>query len=176
MVNDTTVDNPATSTITVSTNASGVSTVEAGDDADTESDDGLLPGVGNLLGPDTSASYDASDVPASSDGVVIVEAQNSDYADGFTSLVDSDAAEGAVVPATVQVNGNYEEVYYQSAPDAASGTYTVLEDDGDIRVHTGDDFDESSIDVSTSNDALGPMDAFNAYGVSGDFISAALPF
>ncbi len=178
LVNDTTVDSPTTSTITVSTNASGVSTVEAGSDATAEDAETLPFLDSNLLGPDTSASYDADGITASSGDVVIVEAQNSDYADAFTGIVGSDAAEGAVVPATVQVNGNYEEVYYKSAPDAASGTYTVLEDDGDLRVHVSDDFDESSIDVSTSTDNLGFMDAFSVYGVGidGKALDAALPF
>jgi len=177
LVNDTTAESPATSTITVNTNASGFTGVDVGSDAVETEEAGF---IGGLIGAsnETTVSFEETGVPAGSGDVVHLDADSTDVSDEFTAFVSSDAAEGAIVPMQLSVNGELEDVYYQSAPEGASGTYGVLESDGDVMVHLSDDYDDSTVDVSASDDAIGIDEAWGMHGFSGvqKVISLALPF
>lgn len=178
LINDTTATSPDTFDFNVTAQTEAGRTVyyvdgaNAGEDgALTLDSDGLtIPVVDYALSVDDKATYDKEDVPINGSGSnVTVHFANSTAQSALDTKVGDLAAAGWAKGVTMQADDNPVRAYVDEAPDDVDdeSSYAVINtNDNDIRLHTGDDFeDEDEIDSLSVTANAGFMEQFEVYGL-----------
>jgi len=173
LYNDTSVDNPDTTNITVYIEGvEGRSVVYAneqtlGDNFDLDTDGFEIETLDLAVFDNEFADTTAENVAINgSNSTVTVHYANSSAADRLDTSVGDLAAGDWDKSTIVKVNDNAVKAYVNEAPDDVneSATYAVVDtSDNDVTAYTGDDYEgDTSVDVSvTANKGL--LAQFDAY-------------
>lgn len=171
VVNNTTVDNPATHSITFNITGENMSnrvitSAEAENGSNVELEDNRKTVLGYTIKGEKSAVVEEQNI-AVDNGTEIVTVR---YADSNVSeRLGVDTTDTVpVFEESVYLNGDISKTFGASPSDVTS-TYAVSHEDH-VAVYPGDDYSQSSIDVKVDTEGLGLFnadDVWDLYGSSG---------
>ncbi len=178
--NDTTVDNPDVTNVSLQLAQSDRTVVRAGPqavaDGDLEITDTFEVAGFTPLG-EPEGTFDTTTTVPSSNGTLVVAGVNNTLTTRLSDAAGSESAGGWIQSTALTVDGNAVQVYLDEAPDGVDSTDTyAVYDSGDslIEVYPGDDIaDVSNADVSVRANT-GLLGTLRVYGMDFGTISSLI--